>query len=146
MQILGPLSSSIVEPQCSFKINHLELTVVATIAWLTILWLSHGIVVSKSSASLTTWSSSGTTNNTSFHISVGSSALPEWSLAGSAGVVVLWGWTISLLLASLLEQENLVDGCEQEQEDGDNGDSEDSSVEFTCCLEGERISVVEVLY
>lgn len=126
--------------------SRLELTIVATIAWLAILWLSHGVVVAKSGTSLTTWSSSSTTDNASFHISVGSSALPEWSLARSAGVVVLWGWTISLLLASLLEQENLVDGRKKEEEDSHNGDGEDSGVEFTCCLEGERVSVVEVLY
>lgn len=39
----------------------------------------------------------------------------------------------------------MIDGGEQEEEDADDGDGEDSSVQFACSLESERISNIDIL-
>lgn len=56
--------------------------------------------------------------------------LPEWSfLASAAGVSVGWRWTISLLFLVVSNHQDLPDGAEEEQEDGDDSHGEDGSVE-----------------
>lgn len=63
-------------------------------------------------------------------------SLPEWSLAGSLGVVVGWGWAKALFLLVVTCQHELDDSADEEEEDGTNGNSK------ACCVQAAGIAEI----
>jgi len=62
-------------------------------------------------------------------------ALPEWTSAGTRGVVVAWAWTVTLLFLVMADKEDLDDGGEEEEEAQDDRDGEDRSVKTAGLME-----------
>lgn len=76
-------------------------------------------------------------------------SLPEWSLAGTLGVVVGGGWAEALFLLVMTSQQELEDSSHQEEENGTNGDGEAGGVQAACitivararsCFSGQAIT------
>jgi len=62
-------------------------------------------------------------------------ALPEWTSAGTRGVVVAWTWSVTLLLLVVTDKEDLNNGGEEEQEAQNDRDGEDRGVETASLVE-----------
>ena|ERR1700722_11181840 len=58
-------------------------------------------------------------------------ASPEWRTTSTRCVVISWRWAVALLLLVMSDEEDLENGCDDEEEDIDDCDGEDGCLEAT---------------